>query len=64
MIGTNNLECNTDKEIAEDIKKHLVSTGITDIDLSAQLINSNGLADLSLFLDGLHPNEKGYERIL
>lgn len=101
MIGTNNLECNTDKEIAEgivrltkaitwrqpkakfhiigilprkdqearvrkvnaEIKKQLASTGAIYIDLSSQLVNSKGVIDLSLFTDGLHPNEKGYECI-
>lgn len=101
LIGTNNLQFNTDREILDAIMlltktirnkqpaaklyvigllprkgmeerirridselQDLVSeTDAVYIDLTPSLINKEGRIDASLFSDGLHPNEKGYERI-
>lgn len=101
LIGTNNLQFNTDREILDAIMlltktirnkqpaaklyvigllprkgmeerirridselQDLVSeTDALYIDLTPSLINKEGRIDASLFSDGLHPNEKGYERI-
>lgn len=101
MIGTNNLELNTDEEIIKGIcrvikaiklrqpeakfcvvgilprkgmdarirtfnlnlRKQLALTGTVYVDLASVLTDKKGMTDLSLFRDGLHPNEKGYEKI-
>lgn len=101
MIGTNNLDSNTDEEIITGIRqvvqailqrqpqaklcligilprkgmeervkgfnlnlqKQLQETNACYIDLTAKLTDKNGLTNLSLFRDGLHPNEQGYEII-
>lgn len=39
------------------------SSGCTYIDAGSVLLLKNGIIDESLFLDGLHPNEKGYRKI-
>lgn len=103
MIGTNNLQFNTNDEIlrgitriVEAIKERQPETKINLIgilprkgmenrikelnllvsenlgkeknvrivDLSPVLTLNNGLIDNTLFIDGLHPNEKGYERMV
>lgn len=48
-------------EIDKKLNKKLI--GCTYIYLSPQLIKADGTIDTTLFLDGLHPNERGYERI-
>lgn len=101
MIGTNNLEMNSDEEIIEGLQQvvkaiqyrqpqaklcivgilprkgmekrvatfnqrlqqQLVASGVTYVNLTPALTDKNGVIDLSLFSDGLHPNEKGYERM-
>ncbi|WP_316748692.1 SGNH/GDSL hydrolase family protein [Pedobacter gandavensis] len=101
MIGTNNLEINTDEEIVQGLKllvsairerqpqsKLLVvgilprkglearivklnkemakigqGKGLKYQDAGAVLLNKQQLIDESLFSDGLHPNEAGYEKI-
>lgn len=101
LIGTNNLQSNTDEEVVQGIcevakaikqrqpqaqiyiigilprkemesriekinttlQKELTASGATYIDLAPQLTDKSGTIDPSLFLDGLHPNEKGYECI-
>lgn len=102
LIGTNNLQLNTDEEVIQGIcqvakvirqrqpkaklhvlgilprkdvaalriqqinaklQKQFSASEITYIDLSPQLTDSEGTINLSLFSDGLHPNEAGYERI-
>lgn len=51
------------KKVNSELQKQLPTTGVTYIDLTPQLTEPSGTIDSSLFLDGLHPNEKGYERI-
>lgn len=51
------------KKVNSELQKQLPITGVTYIDLAPQLTEPSGTIDSSLFLDGLHPNEKGYERI-
>jgi lysophospholipase L1-like esterase len=104
MIGTNNLDKNTNEEIVDGIlglvklirqrqsqvKLHVVkiyprrklearladlnnllqskltvdeNTDIIDITNQLTLSDGSGKIDESLFVDGLHPNEKGYTRI-
>ena len=102
MIGTNNLQSNTDEEVLEGIcqvakairqrqpqaklcvigilprkemesrirginialqKRLVADSNITYIDLAFKLTDNTGLIIPSLFMDGLHPNEKGYDRI-
>lgn len=101
LIGTNNLQSNTDEEVVQGIcevakaikqrqpqaqiyiigilprkemesriekinttlQKELTASGATYIDLAPQLTDKSGTIAPSLFLDGLHPNEKGYECI-
>lgn len=104
MIGTNNLEKNTNEEIIsgiiglaelikqcqpdanlhvikiyprrnqekrianlnQELQKRLVIDGKMDLlDATSQLIlkDGSGKVDESLFLEGLHPNEKGYKKI-
>lgn len=102
MIGTNNLEINTDREIAEGIKfltqqikvrqpladvkvvgilprrgmeerisllnkeieKAVRPCQVVFVEAGEGLLNASGKIDESMFLDGLHPNEKGYEKIV
>lgn len=101
MIGTNNLESNTDEEIITGIRqvvsaillrqpaaklclvgvlprkgmeervktfnlnlqKQLQATNACYLNLAAGLTDKNGCINPSLFRDGLHPNEQGYELI-
>lgn len=99
LIGTNNLQCNTDEEVIEGITSLVKAiqgrqpnaklcvmgilprvkmeariaelnqnlskalTGCTYINLAPQLTNADGTIIPTLFRDGLHPNEAGYERI-
>lgn len=51
------------KKINAALQNQLAEMSVTYIDLAPVLTNEKGKIDLSLFLDGLHPNEKGYERI-
>lgn len=46
------------------IKKRAVADGYEFCDVSKAFLLKNGKIDESLFLDGLHPNEKGYDRIV
>lgn len=50
------------RKINEMLQKQL-SKEITYIDLAPQLTQNDGTINSSLFRDGLHPNEKGYECI-
>lgn len=100
MIGTNNLDFNTDEEIVNGIKEvvslvkkkqpkaklyvvkilprrdrearlvglnSLLEKAFTGdaavqvLDVSAPLLEKNGKVNEKLFVDGLHPNHKGYE---
>ena len=101
LIGTNNLQFNTDREIVEGIafaakairerqpsaklhivgilprkgqeqrikdinaklQKELMKTDAVYVNLTSLFIKEDGRIDPSLFSDGLHPNEKGYEKI-
>ena len=101
LIGTNNLQFNTDSEIVEgilfvakavrerqpsaklhvigilprkgqeqrikdlnvELQKELKKTGAAFVDLTPHLVKADGKIDESMFSDGLHPNEKGYEKI-
>lgn len=101
MIGTNNLDINSDEEIVDglrflmhairdrqpkaslkimgilprrskedvvkkinlDIQQMAQKEGYAFCDVSTSLLKQDGKIDESLFIDGLHPNEKGYERI-
>lgn len=50
--------------VAEVNKKlREVLTGCRYIDLTPQLTRADGTIIPTLFRDGLHPNEEGYERI-
>ena len=51
------------KKINAALQNRLAEMSVTDINLASVLTNEQGKIDLSLFLDGLHPNEKGYEHI-
>lgn len=51
------------RKINLDLQKQLAETNAIYIDLAPVLTQEDGQIDTSLFLDGLHPNEKGYERI-
>lgn len=51
------------KKVNSELQKQLTATGVIYIDLSSQLTHQNGTIDPTLFIDGLHPNEKGYEQI-
>lgn len=51
------------KKVNGELQKQLKATEAIYIDLAPQLTNPNGEIDLSLFSDGLHPNEKGYEQM-
>lgn len=102
MIGTNNLEINTDREIVNGIKfltqqiqvrqplakikvvgilprrgmeerisllnkeieKAVRPCEVVFVEAGEGLLNASGKIDESMFLDGLHPNEKGYEKIV
>lgn len=100
MIGTNNLDFNTDEEIVDGIrevvsivkkkqpkaklyvvkilprrgrevrlvrlnslleKSFVGDTVVKVLDVSAPLLDKNGKVNEKLFIDGLHPNHKGYE---
>jgi len=101
MIGTNNLQGNTDEEIADGIKfllqniqarqsaakvilmailprkemesrvvrinqliaKRTAGKNIQFLDAGKLFLKTNGKIEESLFSDGLHPNEEGYERL-
>lgn len=101
LIGTNNLQFNTDSEIVEgilfvakavrerqpsaklhvigilprkgqeqrikdlnvELQKELKKTDAAFVDLTPHLVKADGKIDESMFSDGLHPNEKGYEKI-
>lgn len=47
----------------QKIKKAVTRQGAEFCDVSKYFLLKNGKIDESLFLDGLHPNEKGYNRI-
>lgn len=51
------------KKINSELQEQLAGTNAVYIDLAPVLTKKDGSIDTSLFLDGLHPNEKGYERI-
>ena len=51
------------RKINAELQNQLAEMSVTYIDLAPVLTKEKGRIDLSLFLDGLHPNEKGYERI-
>ncbi len=51
------------RKINAALQNQLAEMSVTYIDLAPVLTKEKGRIDLSLFLDGLHPNEKGYERI-
>ena len=51
------------KNINAMIKEMALNNGYEYKDISNRLLLKNGKIDESLFLDGLHPNEKGYSRI-
>lgn len=101
LIGTNNLQFNTNSEIVEgilfvakavrerqpsaklhvigilprkgqeqrikdlnvELQKELKKTDAAFVDLTPHLVKADGKIDESMFSDGLHPNEKGYEKI-
>lgn len=43
--------------------RSMLPAGVMFTDAGEALLNANGKIDEALFRDGLHPNEKGYERI-
>jgi lysophospholipase L1-like esterase len=51
------------RRIDSELQDLVSETDAVYIDLTPALINKEGRIDASLFSDGLHPNEKGYERI-
>lgn len=101
MIGTNNIDINTDEQIVDGLRFLLLAIrqrqpkasikimgilprrdketqikninlsiqqmakqgGYTFCDASSALLKPDGRIDESLFIDGLHPNEKGYTQI-
>ncbi|SEW42887.1 SGNH/GDSL hydrolase family protein [Chitinophaga arvensicola] len=101
MIGTNNLQANTDEEIATGlvfllkniqarqaaakvilmgilprkemesrvvrinqlIAKRTAGKNIQFLDAGKLFLKADGKIDVSLFSDGLHPNQEGYERL-
>jgi lysophospholipase L1-like esterase len=100
LMGTNNLDRNTDDEIVSGIltlvkavrshqpnariyvcgilprawaephvaivnellQRRLIGADATYVDMTPEVIQENGKVIDSLFIDGLHPNEEGYER--
>lgn len=49
--------------INAELQMRVVEAGATYVDLTPALVNKDGKINTSLFSDGLHPNEKGYEAI-
>lgn len=49
--------------INSELQKELLNTGAVYVDLAPFLVKEDGRIDPFLFSDGLHPNEKGYEKI-
>lgn len=49
--------------INAELQKKLLKTDAVYVDLTPFLVKKDGRIDESLFDDGLHPNEKGYEKI-
>ncbi|MEG1722310.1 MAG: SGNH/GDSL hydrolase family protein [Bacteroidales bacterium] len=47
----------------ENLRTRLSATDVSYMDLTDCLTNNDGVINHSLFSDGLHPNEKGYEYI-
>jgi lysophospholipase L1-like esterase len=100
LMGTNNLDRNTDEEIVSGIltlvqavrshqpqariyvcgilprawnetrvstvndllQRRLIGADATYVDMTPEVVQPNGKVIDSLFIDGLHPNEEGYER--
>ncbi len=52
------------KAINRQISEMALLNNYTYIDLGHRLLGGNGKIDENLFLDGLHPNEKGYSKIV
>jgi lysophospholipase L1-like esterase len=100
LLGTNNIDRNTDEEIVSGIltlvkavrshqpqariyvcgilprawneprvailnellQRRLIGADATYVDMTPEVVQPNGKVIDSLFIDGLHPNEEGYER--
>jgi lysophospholipase L1-like esterase len=52
------------KAINRQISKMASLNNYSYLDVGNRLLTKNGKIDESLFLDGLHPNEKGYSLIV
>jgi len=52
------------KTINRQISKMVSLNNYSYLDVGNRLLTKNGKIDESLFLDGLHPNEKGYSLIV
>lgn len=50
-------------QINRNLQQQLSANGITYIELASELTDEKGMIIPTLFLDGLHPNEQGYEHI-
>ena len=52
------------KQINEQISKMALRNNYIFLDVGDKLLSRNDVIDETLFLDGLHPNEKGYSLIV
>ncbi len=48
--------------VNELLQRRLIGADATYVDMTPEVIQENGKVIESLFIDGLHPNEEGYER--
>jgi lysophospholipase L1-like esterase len=48
--------------VNELLQRRLIGADATYVDMTPEVIQENGKVIDSLFIDGLHPNEEGYER--
>ena len=51
------------KGLNGELQKELMKTDAVYVNLAPLFVKEDGRIDPSLFSDGLHPNEKGYDKI-
>ena len=62
ILPRKDMEARVDK-VDKALQNSLKTENITFINITPKLTDKKGLIIPSLFMDGLHPNEQGYERI-
>lgn len=62
ILPRKDMEARVDK-VDKALQNRLKTENITFINITPKLTDKKGLIIPSLFMDGLHPNEQGYERI-